>query len=53
MKYVIGMDSGGIIYITKFHDHWFSHSEVDGGSIHIRTQTQTGRYHLSLFYFFK
>jgi hypothetical protein len=31
MKYVVVMDSGDMIYITKFHEHWFSHSEIGGG----------------------
>jgi hypothetical protein len=36
MNYAVEMGSGAMIFITKFHKDWVSHSEVDRG-IHRHT----------------
>jgi hypothetical protein len=37
MKWAVEMGSGTMIYISKFHRNWSSHSKVDAGGIHRHT----------------
>jgi hypothetical protein len=52
MKYAVEMGSGGMIYTyTKFHEDWFSHSEVSRGGIYRPTESMEISLTLVLFSF--
>jgi hypothetical protein len=42
MQYADELGSGAMIYITKFHEDLFKHSEVNKGRVNPQTHTEHG-----------